>query len=256
MPPVLVVKAPSVVDGNTVTLKGQVTDDVQVKDLFVRVYNKSSKLPAKKVFYLPNRGEKNKLPFSADVPLWPGSNIIQVFARETTEVQSVATLIVMRKSGPSVAQAPQPEGQPGQRHRHEAGDPERPFWYDHAVNAEPANQRGWPESGRPRGAFFRSDAGKAAESRSAAGRHPSTQAAAGGRRRRIGQDPRHHLPPGAPAGRRQRRPPGDGGDLHQQGRRRAARTGGQAAGDPAPRLRRAVDRDVPLAVCPAAAAIR
>jgi carboxyl-terminal processing protease len=106
MPPVLVVKAPSVIDGNTVTLKGQVTDDVQVKDLFVRVYNKSSKLPAKKVFYLPNRGEKNKLPFSADVPLWPGSNIIQVFARETTEVQSVATLIVMRKSGPSVAQAP------------------------------------------------------------------------------------------------------------------------------------------------------
>ena len=64
MPPVLAVKAPSVIDGNTVTLKGQVTDDVQVKDLFVRVYNKSSKLPAKKVFYLPNRGEKNKLPFS------------------------------------------------------------------------------------------------------------------------------------------------------------------------------------------------
>jgi carboxyl-terminal processing protease len=106
MPPVLVVKAPSVIDGSTVTLKGQVTDDVQVKDLFVRVYNKSSKLPAKKVFYLPNRVRKNKLPFSADVPLWPGSNIIQVFARETTEVQSVATLIVMRKSGPSVAQAP------------------------------------------------------------------------------------------------------------------------------------------------------
>jgi carboxyl-terminal processing protease len=106
MPPVLVAKAPSVVDGSSVTLKGQATDDVQVKDLFVRVYNKSSKLPAKKVFYLPNRGEKNKLPFQAEVPLWPGSNIIQVFARETTEIQSVATLIVMRKSGPSVAQAP------------------------------------------------------------------------------------------------------------------------------------------------------
>jgi carboxyl-terminal processing protease len=110
MPPVLAVKAPSVVDGSSVTLKGQVTDDVQVKDLFVRVYNKSSKLPAKKVYYLPNRGEKNKLPFQADVPLWPGSNIIQVFARETTEVQSVVTLIVMRKSGPSVAQAPIKDG--------------------------------------------------------------------------------------------------------------------------------------------------
>jgi carboxyl-terminal processing protease len=109
MPPVLAVKAPTVVDGSSVTLRGLVTDDIQVKDLFVRVYNKSSKLPAKKVYYLTNRGEKNKLPFQADVPLWPGSNIIQVFARENADVQSVATLIVMRKSGPSVAQAPNPK---------------------------------------------------------------------------------------------------------------------------------------------------
>ena len=89
-----------------VHVKGLVTDDVQVKDLFVRVFNRDSKMPAKKVFYLPNRGEKNKLPFQTDVPLWPGSNIIQVFARETNEIQSVATLMVLQKSGPSVVQAP------------------------------------------------------------------------------------------------------------------------------------------------------
>jgi hypothetical protein len=108
MPPVLTVHAPTVVNGPVVSLKGVASDDVAVKDLFIRVYNRSSKLPAKKVFYLPNRGDKTKLPFHTDVPLWPGSNIIQVFARETSEVQSVATLVVLQKGAPSVAQGPRP----------------------------------------------------------------------------------------------------------------------------------------------------
>jgi hypothetical protein len=61
-------------------------------------------LPPKKVFYLPNRGEKTSLAFETDVPLWPGSNLIQVFAREGNEVQSVQTLMVLQRPVPSVSQ--------------------------------------------------------------------------------------------------------------------------------------------------------
>jgi carboxyl-terminal processing protease len=104
MPPTLAVNAATVVSSPAVTVKGVVTDDMQVKDLFIRVFNRDSKMPAKKVFYLPNRGERTRLPFQTDVPLWPGSNIIQVFARETNEVQTVATLIVLQKQGPSLVQ--------------------------------------------------------------------------------------------------------------------------------------------------------
>jgi carboxyl-terminal processing protease len=96
-PPVVTVNAPTVVAGNLVHVKGVATDDREIKDIYVRVWNRDSKLPPKKVFYLPNRGDKNKLPFEADVPLWPGSNLVQVFARETNEIQSVQTVIVLEK---------------------------------------------------------------------------------------------------------------------------------------------------------------
>jgi carboxyl-terminal processing protease len=109
MPPVLTVSAPTVVNGPTVHLKGIATDDTQVKDVYIRVFNRDSKLPPKKVFYLPNRGtERNKLAFETDVPLWPGSNHIQVFARETTEVQTLATLVVLQRQPPSLVQGATP----------------------------------------------------------------------------------------------------------------------------------------------------
>jgi carboxyl-terminal processing protease len=104
-PPMLTVNAATVVNSPAVSVRGVVTDDMQVKDLFIRVFNRDSKMPAKKVYYLPNRGERTKLPFQTDVPLWPGSNIIQVFARETNEIQTVATLIVLQKQGPSLVRA-------------------------------------------------------------------------------------------------------------------------------------------------------
>ncbi len=104
-PPVLTVTAPTTVSGNTVHIKGTATDNTEVKDLYVRVWNRDSKLPPKKVFYLPNRGEKTHLSFETDVPLWPGSNLIQVFAREGNEVQSVQTLMVLQRlTAPSVSQ--------------------------------------------------------------------------------------------------------------------------------------------------------
>jgi carboxyl-terminal processing protease len=103
-PPVLVVTAPTQVDGSTAHIKGVVTDDHEVKDVYVRVWNRDSKLPPKKVFYLPNKGDRNKLTFEADVSLWPGSNLVQVFARETNEVQSVQSVMVLDRSGASYVQ--------------------------------------------------------------------------------------------------------------------------------------------------------
>jgi len=103
-PPLLSVSAPTMVTGNVVHITGTATDNTEVKDIYVRVWNRESKLPPKKVFYLPNRGEKTRLDFETDVPLWPGSNLIQVFAREGNEVQSVQTLMVLQRSVPSVSQ--------------------------------------------------------------------------------------------------------------------------------------------------------
>jgi carboxyl-terminal processing protease len=110
-PPVLAVSAPTVVSGPSVRVKGTATDDHEVRDLFVRVWNRDAKMPPKKVFYLPNRtGDRKKLSFETDIPLWPGSNLVQVFARETNEVQSLQTLIV-RRGSPSLA-ATSPSGKP------------------------------------------------------------------------------------------------------------------------------------------------
>ena len=103
-PPLLTVTAPTVVSGSVVHLKGTATDDTEVKDLYVRVWNRESKMPPKKVFYLANRGEPTRLSFETDVPLWPGSNLIQVFAREANEVQSVETLMVLQRPSVSISQ--------------------------------------------------------------------------------------------------------------------------------------------------------
>ncbi len=105
-PPVLAVSVPTVSSGNFVRLRGTATDDHEIKDIYVRVWNRDSKLPPKKVFYLPNRGDRKNLPFEVDVPLWPGSNLIQVFARETNEVQSVQTAIVLQRPGVGLVRAP------------------------------------------------------------------------------------------------------------------------------------------------------
>jgi hypothetical protein len=34
-----------------------------------------------------------------DIPLWPGSNLVQVFARESNEVQSLQTVVVLKRAG-------------------------------------------------------------------------------------------------------------------------------------------------------------
>jgi carboxyl-terminal processing protease len=114
-PPVLTVTAPTVAAGDTVHLKGHATDEHLVRDIFVRVWNRNAKIPVKKVFYQPNRlsGDRTKMDFDADVPLWPGSNLVQVFARESNEVQSMQTVVVLKRAGSNVLAQPSAPGSPG-----------------------------------------------------------------------------------------------------------------------------------------------
>jgi carboxyl-terminal processing protease len=114
-PPLLAVIAPTVVVGDTVHIKGHATDDRLVRDVYVRVWNRNAKIPVKKAFYQPNRlaGDRTKMDFEADIPLWAGSNLVQVFARESNEVQSLQTVVVLKRAAdgnivaqPSPAEAP------------------------------------------------------------------------------------------------------------------------------------------------------
>ena len=71
-----------------------------MRDVYVRVWNRNAKIPVKKAFYQPNRlvGDRTKMDFEADIPLWAGSNLVQVFARESNEVQSLQTVVVLKRA--------------------------------------------------------------------------------------------------------------------------------------------------------------
>jgi carboxyl-terminal processing protease len=113
-PPVLTVTAPTVTTGDTVHIKGHATDDRLVRDVYIRVWNRNAKIPVKKAFYQPNRlaGDRTKMDFDADIPLGAGSNLVQVFARESNEVQSLQTVVVLKRTGPSLVAQPS-SGQTG-----------------------------------------------------------------------------------------------------------------------------------------------
>jgi hypothetical protein len=107
-PPLLTVTAPTVATGETVHIKGRASDDHLVRDVYVRVWNRNAKIPVKKVYYQPNRlvGDRTKMEFEADIPLWAGSNLVQVFARESNEVQSLQTVVVLKRTGANVVAYP------------------------------------------------------------------------------------------------------------------------------------------------------
>jgi carboxyl-terminal processing protease len=96
-PPLLSVRAPGVVQGPTVHLQGSVTPGAELRDVYVRVWNREAKLPPRKVFYQASQPGQTGLTFAADVPLWPGSNLVQVRARGGNEVESVRSLMVLRR---------------------------------------------------------------------------------------------------------------------------------------------------------------
>ena len=114
--PVLEVSPPKITLEGTVTqteettlhLSGVVADETRVQDMFITVANPSRDLFAKreKVFYdASSSPSSGSLDFSADVPLTPGNNLIEVYAREDDDVVSVKRMWVLRTSGLAEARA-------------------------------------------------------------------------------------------------------------------------------------------------------
>jgi carboxyl-terminal processing protease len=99
---------PGQTTSETITVSGIASDNEQIRDLYITVYNPSRDLfgAAEKVFYEaspdPTTG---RLEFSAEVPLQPGNNIIDVYARENDQVTGVERMWVLRTSGLAEARA-------------------------------------------------------------------------------------------------------------------------------------------------------
>ena len=101
-PPAITLQIPTyTTDDAMYRLTGQVTDDTHVEDVYIFVSNYNDKVENKKVFYKSNRrGAREKmLDFTADIPLWPGTNRVTVVARENDEVKSMHTMYLLRKGG-------------------------------------------------------------------------------------------------------------------------------------------------------------
>ena len=88
-------------------LSAAISDDAHVEDAYVFVANASASVETRKVIYKSNRGgaTANALALTGDVPLWPGSNVITVVARENAEVKAIETVVIYREA-PATAQAP------------------------------------------------------------------------------------------------------------------------------------------------------
>ena len=92
----------------TITISGVATDGEAVRDLYVTVYNPSRNLfgAAAKVYYQASPNPTTgRLEFTAEVPLQPGNNIIDVYARENEQVTGVERMWVLRTSGLAEARA-------------------------------------------------------------------------------------------------------------------------------------------------------
>ncbi|MBP8805382.1 MAG: PDZ domain-containing protein [Kofleriaceae bacterium] len=89
------------------TLTGTVTDDTHVEDVYVFVANSAAKIQTRKVLYRSNRGgaDPRTLALSGEIPLWPGSNVITIVARESADVKTMSTTVVYRDA-PTTAAAP------------------------------------------------------------------------------------------------------------------------------------------------------
>jgi carboxyl-terminal processing protease len=98
------------VSASTFHLSGSAHDEHKVADVFVFVSNHTAKIDRRKVFYRSNRkgSTPTQLAFDADIPLWPGANVVTVVARESTQVQSQQTLVVERSTPGAVARSSAP----------------------------------------------------------------------------------------------------------------------------------------------------
>jgi len=98
---------------DTYKLNGQITDEQHVEDVYIFVSNQTAKIESRKVFYRSNRSGKDPktMQFAADLPMWPGTNMVTVVARTNAQVRSVKTMFIYRDP-PRTAQQTTPEKQP------------------------------------------------------------------------------------------------------------------------------------------------
>ena len=82
-------------------------DLASVRTCVVEQRMRPSEIESRKVFYRSNRNGKDGklLEFATDLPLWPGSNMVTVVGRASSEVRSVETMCVYRDAS-RTAQAP------------------------------------------------------------------------------------------------------------------------------------------------------
>ena len=98
-PPVIAMNMKGLETSNeTYRLTGSVSDEQKVEDVYIFVSNQTAKIESRKVFYRSNRNAKDtrSMSFAADLPLWPGSNMVTVIARSNAEVKSVKQMFVYR----------------------------------------------------------------------------------------------------------------------------------------------------------------
>jgi carboxyl-terminal processing protease len=83
------------VRGNALTLRGRVSDEARVLDMYIYV-------GSDKVFYQSNRdaADRQHLAFEAALPLRPGANVVAVVAREDDDVVA-RRVYVVRRDGPN-----------------------------------------------------------------------------------------------------------------------------------------------------------
>ena len=78
-------------------VSGEVVDDTAARDVFIRVWNRTLKMPVRKVFYRNAASHTTHLSFEADVPIWPGSNIITVHGRDEHGARASRTVVVLNR---------------------------------------------------------------------------------------------------------------------------------------------------------------
>ncbi|MCS6914118.1 MAG: MXAN_5808 family serine peptidase [Myxococcales bacterium] len=98
-PPLIEIQNPPLaVETGSFRLSAIARDTEQVADAYVLVTNRTAKIEHRKVFYRSNRKSTSpgEMRIEADVPLWPGVNLVTVVARQSQQVQSTQTLVVNR----------------------------------------------------------------------------------------------------------------------------------------------------------------
>jgi carboxyl-terminal processing protease len=117
-PPVIAVNHKGLeTSADTYKLNGQITDEQHVEDVYIYVSNQAAKIESRKVFYRSNRGGKDAkaMQFAADLPMWPGTNMVTVVARSNAQVRSVKTMYIYRdptRTAQQTPTAPQPVATP------------------------------------------------------------------------------------------------------------------------------------------------